>query len=294
MAGTRSPTGRASRSAPGRPPRPAYDAANRPTSGTNPTVTYASDDDGRLTARPSQTMTWDHLGRLTTVKNGRHRTLATYTYDPLDRLRIAIGYGGRRPDPLPLCRADHRGRPVDRRRRGHRHPQASAPAGRASACSTGPAPASNIRIYGENGHHDVTWLASNTGTVSQSLRYDPWGNPRATVPSGYTPVPLPGLLVRRDDRPVLGRHPLVRPTLGRFISEDSLLGEPVDPPHGTSTPTARASRSPAGIRTADVQHTQSFMEMPAPHLAATPSTHARDFMVQSRSPCSSRMTRHAS
>jgi hypothetical protein len=51
---------------------------------------------------------------------------------------------------------------------------------------------SNLRIYGTNGHHDVTWLASSTGTVSQALRYDPWGNPRAAVPSGYTPFRFQG------------------------------------------------------------------------------------------------------
>jgi len=31
---------------------------------------------------------WDHLGRLTTVKNGSGTTLVTYSYDPLDRLRL--------------------------------------------------------------------------------------------------------------------------------------------------------------------------------------------------------------
>jgi YD repeat-containing protein len=68
----------------------AYDAANRPTSGSNPAATYASDQDGRLTARPGQTMTWDHLGRLTAVKDAPGTTtIASYTYHPLDRLRIA-------------------------------------------------------------------------------------------------------------------------------------------------------------------------------------------------------------
>ncbi len=72
----------------------AYDAANRPTAGTTPTAAYTSDADGRLTARPNQTMTWDHLGRLTAVKDAAGTTtLAAYTYDPLDRLRT-VDYGG--------------------------------------------------------------------------------------------------------------------------------------------------------------------------------------------------------
>jgi len=52
---------------------------------------------------------------------------------------------------------------------------------------------SNLRIYGTNSHHDVTWLATNTGTVSQALRYDPWGNPRpGSAPSGYSPFRFQG------------------------------------------------------------------------------------------------------
>lgn len=86
---------------------------------------------------------------------------------------------------------------------------------------------SNIRIYGTNNHHDVTWLASSTETVSQSLRCAPWGNPRSTVPTGYTP--FPALVLRRHERSVLGRHPLVCRGSGTFISEDSLLGNPRDP-----------------------------------------------------------------
>ena len=38
----------------GSPATTAYDAADRPTSGTNPSAAYSSDDDGRLTARPGQ------------------------------------------------------------------------------------------------------------------------------------------------------------------------------------------------------------------------------------------------
>jgi YD repeat-containing protein len=67
----------------------------------------SSDADGRLTARPTaggQTLVWDDLGRLTQVKNAAGTvTLATYTYDPLDRLRLVdrgtsevVGFRSRR------------------------------------------------------------------------------------------------------------------------------------------------------------------------------------------------------
>ena len=86
-----------------------------------------------------------------------------------------------------------------------------------------------MRVYGENAHHDVTWLASDTGTVSQALRYDPWGNPRATVPTGYTPFRFQGSYydATTDLSWVVTRW--YAPTLGRFVSEDTLLGDANDP-----------------------------------------------------------------
>jgi RHS repeat-associated protein len=89
---------------------------------------------------------------------------------------------------------------------------------------------SNIRLYGDNAHHDVTWLASSTGTVSQALRYDPWGTARVAIPSGYSPFRFQGSWY--DDTASLS-WVVTRwyaPGLGRFISEDTLLGSPSDPP----------------------------------------------------------------
>ena len=67
-----------------------FNAANRPTTGTNPTATYGSDLDGRLTIAPGYRYEWDHLGRLTTVRPpSGGSVISTHTYDPLDRLRMA-------------------------------------------------------------------------------------------------------------------------------------------------------------------------------------------------------------
>jgi RHS repeat-associated protein len=76
----------------------------------------------------------------------------------------------------------------------------------------------------------VTWLATTAGAVTAALRYDPWGTPRAAVPSGYTPFRFQGSWF--DDTTSLA-WVVTRwyaPALGRFISEDTLLGEPIDPP----------------------------------------------------------------
>ncbi len=57
-----------------------FDAASRPTTGTNPTLSFDHDPDGRMTLRTGYQYTWDRLGRLTQVKDGAGNTIATYSY----------------------------------------------------------------------------------------------------------------------------------------------------------------------------------------------------------------------
>ena len=88
---------------------------------------------------------------------------------------------------------------------------------------------SNRRYYGTNAHHDVTWTADSTGAIGQSLRFDPWGTPRSAVPSGYVPFRFQGSWhdATTDLAWVVTRW--YAPSLGRFISEDTLLGQPINP-----------------------------------------------------------------
>jgi RHS repeat-associated protein len=89
---------------------------------------------------------------------------------------------------------------------------------------------SNQRFYGTNGHHDVTWTADSTGAVSATLRYDPWGTLTSSSGASLPEFRFQGSLydVTVDLSWVVTRW--YAPTLGRFISEDSLLGSPNDPP----------------------------------------------------------------
>ena len=218
----------------GTPATTTYDAADRPTSGANPTASYSNDADGRLTARPGQQLTWDHLGRITGVKDGSGTLLASYTYDPLDRLRL-IDYGaGTRIRFRYVGLTTTVAQWLDDASGTVTRSVGTGWAGERLLDWTGSG--SNIRVYGEDGHKDVTWLASNTGTVSASLRYDPWGTPRASVPSGYSPFRFQGAYTD-DLRDADNTNDLAwvitrwyAPTLGRFVSEDSLTGEPIDPP----------------------------------------------------------------
>ena len=220
-----------------------FNAANRPISGANPTAAYSSDDDGRLTARPGQTMTWDDLGRLKQVKNGSGMVLATYTYDPLDRLRM-VDYGASvRTRFRYVGLTTSVAQLIDDAAGTVTRNIGNGWTGERLLDWTGTN--SNIRIYGTNAHHDVTWLASSTGTVSQALRYDPWGNPRSTVPTGYTPFRFQGSFydATTDLSWVVTRW--YAPALGTFISEDGLLGQPRDPDsrhlyaYGSGDPVAR-------------------------------------------------------
>jgi YD repeat-containing protein len=80
----------------GSPVATTYDAANQPLNQNGVANAYASEAGGRLTTQPTsagaglQSYVWDSLGRLTQVKNSAGAvTIATYSYDPLDRLRMS-------------------------------------------------------------------------------------------------------------------------------------------------------------------------------------------------------------
>jgi RHS repeat-associated protein len=91
-----------------------------------------------------------------------------------------------------------------------------------------PGTPNNLRIYGRNAHHDLTWTAGASGTVTGTVRYDPAGV--ATSVTGSVPeFRFQGSWA--DDVTKLS-WVVTRwyaPAQGRFISEDSLLGQPRDP-----------------------------------------------------------------
>jgi RHS repeat-associated protein len=106
----------------------------------------------------------------------------------------------------------------------------------------------NQRFYGTNGHPDVTWTADGAGAVSATLRYDPWGTITSSTGSSTPHFRFQGSLY---DSAVDLSWAVTRwyaPTLGRFISEDSLLGTPNDPPSRHLYTYAQGDRSMVGIR----------------------------------------------
>ena len=104
----------------------------------------------------------------------------------------------------------------------------SAPAGTGELLLDWTGTGQDIRIFGTNAHHDVTWTAGTSGAVTGSVRYDPAGT--ATSVTGSVPdFRFQGSWA--DDTTKLS-WVVTRwyaPAQGRFLSEDSLLGDQRDP-----------------------------------------------------------------
>jgi RHS repeat-associated protein len=205
----------------GVPSAQTYSDANRPTGA------YTYDADGRMTARPGSSggaLEWDSLGRLARVRLTPGGTIvAAYTYDALDRLltvdrsgtRIRFRYAGTTTAAAQVI--DDATLTVIRN-------VAVGPEGTVLLDWLG----ADRRLYGTNGHHDTTWTADDTGAVTATLRYDPWGNVLRSTGSlpdwrfqgswADTSTNLAWSVARWYD-----------PVQGTFISEDSLLGEPANP-----------------------------------------------------------------
>jgi len=206
----------------GSPTTLTFDAADRIT-----TSGYSHDLDGRMTSQPGQTMAWDSIGRLKEVRNSSTTALiSTYTYDALDRLRtvarsgstIRFRYSGTSTQVSEV---------VDNATGTSQIKVGNGWAGERLATWTGSN--SNPRYCGTNGHGDVTWLADGSGAVVATLRYDPWGNIAAASGASLPDWRFQGSW---NDTATGISWAVTRwyaPGLGRFISEDGLLGEPVNP-----------------------------------------------------------------
>ncbi len=92
--------------------------------------------------------------------------------------------------------------------------------GPATARSTGTGSGANLRFYGSNAHHDVTWTAGDTGSVSNILRYDPWGTLTASSGSSLPDFRFPGNWHDSQTNLAWIVTRWYAPALARFISED--------------------------------------------------------------------------
>ncbi|HCS57045.1 MAG TPA: hypothetical protein DIW80_07240 [Gordonia polyisoprenivorans] len=230
-----------------------FDDANRPTS-DSAGGSYSNDADGRLTARPGQILEWDDLGRLTAVKSASTQAVvAAYTYDALDRLFVVTPQSGGAYRFRYVGLTTQIAQTADQATSDPIWKFANDWSGGRLVDWTGTG--AEQHFYGANGHHDITWTATDSGSVDATLRYDPWGNLMAS-----TGTHLPNFRYHGSwfDSTVALAWVVTRwysSALGRFISEDTLLGDPAEPagrhlyaygagePIGRWDPDGRAARS---------------------------------------------------
>jgi RHS repeat-associated protein len=203
-----------------------FDSANRETTSSAGNIDY--DTEGRLTARPGQILVWDDLGRLIQVKNSATQAvIAAYAYDAIDRLLTVTPQSGSAYRFRYVGLTTQVAQTVDVSSGAVLRSYANDWTGERLVDWTGTG--SDQHFYGTNLHRDVAWTASDTGAVTSTLRYDPWGN-LTTSYGNYLPafrfqgswfdptVELSWVVAR-----------WYAPGLGRFISEDTLLGRPAEP-----------------------------------------------------------------
>jgi RHS repeat-associated protein len=254
-------TNRASLTTDGTPVATTFDAADRPTS-----TGFANDLDGRLTAvparggAPAKSLAYDALGRLVgaTVAG----VTRTYAYDPLDRL-VTISEGGN-----PVVRIRYVGQTasvaqlLDGSWAVTRNIGTDATGTPLADWAAG---GSGWRRLVSNGHGDLVATAAADGTISASLRLDPWGVPLGPLPAGYPAFGFQGSLTDRTTTLVYARARWYDPVLATFTSEDPLAGDIADPPsrhlyaYGAGDPVDRID--PNGLHWLKVSRTTTWRDI---------------------------------
>jgi RHS repeat-associated protein len=208
----------------GTPVTTTFDPANRPTSGG-----YGYDDDGRMTTRAGSagtTLRYDSLGRLAEVRADPGNTLvARYGYDAMDRLltverpgqaTVRFRYAGTTTAVAQVY--DETAGTVERN-------VTTGPEGTVLADWLG----TGQRLYGTNGHHDTTFTTDGAGTVTATLRYDPWGNVLRTSGTSLPEWRFQGSWADTVTGLAWSVARWYDPVQGTFITEDTLLGSPASP-----------------------------------------------------------------
>lgn len=83
--------------------------------------------------------------------------------------------------------------------------------------------------YVFNGHGDVVQLTNSSGNIVKSYDYDAFGNEKNPAPTDTNVFRYCGEYFDKETGTIYLRARYYDPSIGRFISEDSFLGNNNDP-----------------------------------------------------------------
>jgi RHS repeat-associated protein len=203
-----------------------FGAGDRATSDSD-NFNYTYDGEGRLTAIPGETLSWDNLGRLNsvTLSDG---TLVTYAYDPLDRLQTRTVQT--QDDATATTTFAYVGttNTVASESTGSVTTDHATDLNGADLYELSSADGSSPVFLGRNAHGDLTWATGADGSVVGYSDLDPFGN---LLNSGGTMAESRWQGSWQDS--TTGLYYVVArwyaPTLGSFLDRDPLAGETTDP-----------------------------------------------------------------
>jgi RHS repeat-associated protein len=205
-----------------------FNDANRPTS-DSAGGTYTNDLDGRLTGRPGQELVWDALGRLIEVRDAATQApISTYAYDALDRLASVCCTQNNKPRAKFRYQGET-SQIIEARTFNDQLIYGVGTSYAGEARMDFGSGGTNQRFYGTNGHRDLTWTAGSTGTVSASLRSDPWGIPGTTTGGTLPDFRFQGSWYDTSSALSWAINRWYAPQLGSFLSEDAVLGATQQP-----------------------------------------------------------------
>jgi RHS repeat-associated protein len=192
------------------------------TSQTGPSRSFTYNSDGAMTARGSDTLSWDGWGRNT---GGTYSsTSLSYSYDPAGNIRSRTGastttrylYGGTQ---TPIFETDTSAAITLSYTQG--------PAGDIAHYGGPPTTGSTVSYLYDDGHSNLAATADSTGSRTNSYTYDPFGAPNDSVPSNITTQRYVGAYDKQLDTTSniiqMGARPY-DPTLGRFLTTDPIDG----------------------------------------------------------------------